>query len=214
MKLNRRTGILLLLLALPVFIWLFLKFFGQNRYDVPVFYEKGVPLDDNCPGGSQQPHAIPAFSLKKVGGQQTATEDIFNNHISAVYFFSYPCDSICFQVMEELARVQDVFERQHDVQVISINENNADLQHLKALSEKFNRLPGQWSFLAGTSEEVGNLMQCGFVLKGHPEKDHPVVLIDGKRRIRGYYSGTDPADIDRLILEVRILLYTLNQDNA
>lgn len=213
MKLNRRTGILLLLLALPVFIWLFLKFFGQNRYDVPVFYEQGAPLDD-CSGGSQQPHAIPSFSLQEVIDQRTATEDIFDNHISAVYFFSYPCDSLCFQVMEELARVQDVFERQHDVQIVSINENSTDPQRLEALPKTFNRLPGQWKFLTGAGEEVANLMQCGFVLENNSKKDHPVVLIDGKRRIRGYYSGTDAVEIDRLILEIRILLYTLNQDNA
>jgi protein SCO1/2 len=32
------------------------------------------------------------------------------------------------------------------------------------------------------------------------------VLVDGKGRIRGYYSGTDPDEVDKLIKDIKIIL--------
>jgi protein SCO1/2 len=45
---------------------------------------------------------------------------------------------------------------------------------------------------------------------GDPETiDHSskLVLVDKERRIRGYYNGTDEKEVDRLILETKILLH-------
>lgn len=210
MKFNGKAGILLLLLALPVFIWLFLKFFGQNRFEVPVYYEEGTS-QQGCPD-DQQPHVIPPFSLQSLSKDVPATEKMLNGRVSAVFFLNPPCDAACIQVMEELARVQDVFEKQGPVQLITISNFKADAREL---ATRFNSREDRWKFLMGESQEVQDLKRCGFVLTQPPETNPSVVLIDEKRRIRGYYAGTDPEDMDRLILEIRILLYTIHQeDNA
>ncbi len=46
--------ILVSILLIPIFIFLFLKFFGQNKFDIPVYYSEGVtspfPFCENYSG--------------------------------------------------------------------------------------------------------------------------------------------------------------------
>ncbi len=204
MNFNKKTGILLFLLAIPVFIWLFLKLFGQNRFEVPVFYEAGLEVA-GCPDTSQ-PHVIPSFSLQGIT-QQTSDEGLINK-LTVVYFFEDPCEGPCAAVMENLAKIQDVFEKQPIIQIWALGEAAVPVADLNELAEQYQSHPDQWKFLTGNQQQIETLKECGFVLK---EDTPSMVLVDGNKRIRGYYAGTDPEEIDRLIVEVRILLRNLQQ---
>lgn len=210
MEMKYKTGMLLVILAIPVFLWLFLKFFGENRYEVPVYYQEGLHIT-GCPSESKE-HTIPAFTLQQAHGEQTISENNLDDQITAVFSFSYPCSAACKEVMEELARVQDAFEEQEMVQILAIDKSSSNPEELRELSQTFQSKSERWKFLTGEKATIETLVQCGFVLKEQKELNHPIVLIDGKRRIRGYYAGTDPEEVDRLILEIKILLYTLNQN--
>lgn len=204
MNFNKKTGILLILLAIPVFIWLFLKLFGQNRFEVPVFYEEGVKVT-GC-SNSSQPHVIPPFSL--LGLAQKTTDEELLNQLTIVYFFAYPCEAQCEEVMENLAKIQDIFESQPLIQIWAIGEAAVAASGLEQLANKYQSRQAQWKFMTGNEQAIETLKQCGFVLEG----DNPsIVLIDGDKRIRGYYTGTDSEEIDRLIVEIRILLRNLRQ---
>ncbi len=212
MKSIRKVGILLALLAVPVLVYFFLRNFGQNHYEVPVYYTDGVAAT-GCPATSQ-PHQVPSISLQQADDSQSPGETTLDNRLSVIYLFSSPCDSACQQVLEELARVQDVFEKEETVQLMAVSGSEAEIPSLRNLAQKFNSRSAQWKFLTGSRQEVQVLAHCGLLLDEQKGVVHPVVLIDGERRIRGYYTGTDAAEIDRLILEIRILLYNINQENA
>ena len=53
----KKTIFLVLTLAIPVSIFLFLKFFGSNTFEVPVLFENGIP---GCTT-TGNPHAVPEF---------------------------------------------------------------------------------------------------------------------------------------------------------
>jgi hypothetical protein len=57
-------------------------------------------------------------------------------------------------------------------------------------------------FLKGQADYLNELLSCALLLKS-PWK---VVLIDDQRRIRGYYDPEDRDEMDRLIVELKILL--------
>ncbi len=57
-------------------------------------------------------------------------------------------------------------------------------------------------FLKGERDYLNELLACDLLLKS-PWK---VVLIDDQRRIRGYYDPADRDEVDRLIVELKILL--------
>ena len=77
----------------------------------------------------------------------------------------------------------------------------------------------KWFFLTGDKSAIYDLARCGFILptldgNGVPDDfvhSDKFVLVDELGRIRGYYSGTNREDVDRLILETKILLHGKQQ---
>ncbi len=210
MRVNLKTGILLVILAIPVFLLLFFQFFGKGHYAVPVFYEDGTALKD-CPQQNGTTYRVPVFSLSQINGQPF-TQTRLADQLSIIYFFSFPCDTACIKVMEAFARIQHVFEHDSVVQLLSIEETGKSPATLTPLANTYQTIPKKWHYLGGESQFVETLKHCGFVID---EQDirHPVVLLDTQGKIRGYYEGTNNEEIDRLIVETRILLYSLKQEH-
>lgn len=72
---------------------------------------------------------------------------------------------------------------------------------LMSLDEKISN-EIQSLFLSGQEDDQHELLTCDLLLKS-PWK---VVLIDDQRRIRGYYDPSDRDEMDRLVVELKILL--------
>ncbi len=209
--------VLLCILMVPVLIILFLRNFGENKYEIPVLYENGVtdPMGEcNYPKGKQ--HTIPDFSFVSQDSSKIG-RDQMEDKITIVDFFFTSCPSICPVMSEEMERVQDAFRNEQEVQMfsISVDPGYDTPKVLGEYAELHEATPGKWFFLNGPKNETYQLARCGFVLpaidgKGNPEDfihSDKFVLVDGKGRIRGYYSGTKREDIDLLILETKILLH-------
>jgi protein SCO1/2 len=89
---------------------------------------------------------------------------------------------------------------------------------LKAYADSYGVNHEQWHLITGDKAEIYNLARKSyFTLKkaevgqgdgGSSDFIHTnnFVLVDGKKRIRGYYDGTSAEDIDRLIEDVENLL--------
>ncbi|MBS9522646.1 SCO family protein [Litoribacter ruber] len=207
--------VLMCILMIPVLIIVFLRTFGTNNYEIPVYYENGV---DNayaeCPVSDEQ-HYIPEFTFTSHLGEAIGREDM-KDKVTIVDFFFTSCPSICPAMSNEMERVQDAFRDNDDVQIysISIDPEYDQPEVLAEYAERHLAKPGKWHFLHGDKDQVYDLAKCGFILPtidGMGEPDDFVhsdkfVLIDGEGRIRGYYSGTTREQVDELILETKILL--------
>ena len=57
----------------------------------------------------------------------------------------------------------------------------------------------------GSPQQIDKFFRCGLILN---EADYTswIILVDSERRIRGYYDGEDDEEVERLDLEVTILL--------
>jgi protein SCO1/2 len=65
---NKKITYLLLALALPGLIFIFLKVFGKNHFDIPVYYQEGISgLPTECTGTYQGQYALPDSSLHAFG---------------------------------------------------------------------------------------------------------------------------------------------------
>ena len=70
-----------------------------------------------------------------------------------------------------------------------------------------------WLFLTGQRDVVANLLRDGFhvAFADDGPADRPIthsdrfVLVDRQLGIRGYYHGSEAADVDRLIRDARVL---------
>ncbi len=91
-------------------------------------------------------------------------------------------------------------------------------EQLKAYARKYDAIPGKWYFLTGSKSQIYNLAMHGYYLptvdaglkEGNPNEtfihSEKLVLVDKEGIVRGFYDGTNKEDVDRLVLEIRVLL--------
>ena len=209
--------VLVCILMIPVLIIVFLKTFATNHYDIPILFEDGVedPFGD-CNFEEAGQHYIPFFEFVSHEEKVKGRADM-EGKITIVDFFFTSCPSICPVMSSEMERVNDAFRNRDEVQIfsITIDPDYDTTEVLREYAERHNAIPGKWHFLTGDKAEIYELARCGFILPtidgyGIPDDfvhSDKFVLVDELGRIRGYYSGTNREEVDRLILETKILLH-------
>lgn len=230
MTVTRKAGILLATLLVPALLYVFLRFGTQNHYVLPRYLPKidstnGEPLMGKVtlPDGSQGMdtvfNRIPPFKLIDQDGK-TVDQSIVKNKIYVADFFFTRCGTICPRISSQLTRVQDIFRNNPDIVFLS---HTVDPEHdrpaqLKAYATKYEAIAGKWYFLTGSKTDIYDLAMHGYYLptvdagvkEGKPDEtfihSEKLVLVDKQGIVRGFYDGTDKEDVDRLVLEIRILL--------
>lgn len=226
-----KAGILTVVLVIPAFIFLYLRFFGENHYTLRRYY----PLEDSTTGNvviRQNPDAkffepkqdtvfrtIPPFRLLDQDSA-VVTGAALKGKIHVADFFFTRCESICPKLSSQLSRVQEVFSQQPDVHLISYS---IDPEHdtpavLRQYAREYDARRDRWTFVTGPQNDMYRLALKGYFLpvqqdedeNGNPDEtfthSEKLVLVDKEGIIRGYYDGTDKKEVDRLILEIRVLL--------
>lgn len=212
---NKKYIVLIAMLTLPPLVFIFLKVFGQNHFELPVYYENGLQsLPTDSP---DKQHYIPKFSFTNQEGKATGTREV-KGHVYVANFIFTRCGSICPQMSRQFQRVQDHFEDNKELKLLSfsVDPTYDTVPVLAAYAQEFEVKPGMWHLLTGSKAEINTLAVRGFALPVaevaqadpanafiHSEK---AVLVDTQGRIRGYYDATDPKEVDRLIAEIQILL--------
>ena len=80
-------------------------------------------------------------------------------------------------------------------------------------AEKYGADAIQWLFLTGAKKDLYNLARYGYLLDVGRDQDDFIptpqfVLVDREGHIRGYYDGTRDREIEKLKVEINILLQT------
>ncbi|SHO65289.1 SCO family protein [Algoriphagus zhangzhouensis] len=209
--------VLVCVLLIPVLIFMFLRGFGENHYDLPIFYQNGVdnPFKE-CNFEDSTQHYIPEFAFTNQEGKTIGRKDM-EGKITIVDFFFTSCPSICPVMSKEMERVNDMFRNNPEVQIlsISIDPEYDTPEILQEYANEHHATPGKWHFLSGSKLETYELARCGFILPtvdglGNPDDfihSDKFTLVDDQGRIRGYYSGTNREDVDLLMLETKVLLH-------
>ncbi len=212
MKNILKTGILLSMLAIPVIVFAFLKLFGENKYELPIITPEFY--DSTAVGSTYRIDSLPEFVLTDQNGNVFTREDLRGKVVAVNFVFSR-CNGICPKMTTQMTRVQRAFRDQDDLIIVS---HSVDPEYdtpavLQEYAEAFEAQSGKWYFLTGNKEEVYRLARYGYNLPaGEDGGDEAflhsdrMILLDRRGRIRGYYSGTDTEEVDRLIVEADLLL--------
>jgi protein SCO1 len=214
MKSPMRTGILLLLLVVPVFVFLFLKKFGKNHYSIRKYYP--VAIDSTGKTSDTTFHKIPAFSLTNQENENITEQDVRGKIVVADFIFTR-CPTICPKMSTQMTRVQDAFTKQNEVKLVSfsVDPERDSVEVLQDYARKYKVRSDKWNLLTGNKKDIYDLARYGFKVSalmgdGGPEDfihTEKLILVDKEGIIRGYYDGTDPEEVDRLIVEAKILIY-------
>lgn len=166
-----------------------------------------------------QGHKIGVFSFTNQDGQQTGLKDVKGKVFVAEYFFT-TCQTICPRMNDQMQRVQLAFKDENNFKILSftVNPEVDSVGQLKRYADEHNAIPGKWHFLTGDKTKLYEAARKYFFLlkKSEVENQGDVgtdfihtnnfVLIDKEQRIRGYYDGTNPKEVDKLIKDAKLIL--------
>lgn len=213
----KKIVILVVVLAVPGFLYYLLTAEGKNRYKpLPVFGPKKLTGTYHQVKGKKIPdtlyHTIPDFNLTDQNGKQVSLKT-FENKIFVAGFFYTHCPTVCRVMNMYMRQLDSVYEKNKRVNFISItvdpeHDNPAELKRYAA---KVNASP-KWRFLTGDTTTVFNLARKGFLVNAlQADKNDfiysdKLILVDQDKHIRGYYIGASTVDIDRLSDEIKVLI--------
>ncbi len=168
---------LIVMLCIPVVIFTFLRFFGNNKFDVEVFHSNGKasPFAEVC----QRTEGQHYISQKLISTPLITIMSVADGNVNA------PIDNI-------LNRLNALFGNEINLIVLATDSLMYHHAEVKLL----------------TVQQLENAIKCELILTNTDN----FVLIDNERRIRGYYAQ-DLDEIDRLIVETKILLENANRGN-
>jgi protein SCO1 len=159
-----------------------------------------------------QGHTISDYRFQNKHGRLVSLQDWNGKIIVANYFFTH-CPSICPKMMYQLKRVQ-AYGGLKNLQMASftVDPERDSVARLQEYASKFD-IKGAWDLLTGNKKDFYRLARNSFMVTAtdgdggpddfiHSEK---LVLIDTQKRIRGFYNGTDEAEVNQLIHDVKKL---------
>lgn len=164
-------------------------------------------------------HKIGDFALLDQNGKAITQSVIENKVFVAEYFFS-TCGSICPIMNVQMQRVQMKFKGNPNVKILSftVDPETDQPNVLKAYAVRHQYLDGQWYFITGKKEDLYALARKSFFVLKPAEAENlgdagndfihtnNFVLVDKRKQIRGYYDGTNPTEVDKLMVDIARLL--------
>lgn len=159
-------------------------------------------------------HTIADFSFVNQNGD-TITQKNYEGKIYVADFFFTTCGSICPKMTTNLADVQKAVLNNPKVLLLShtVFPEVDSIPVLKAYAIKHGVVDSKWNLVTGDKKEIYTMARKSYlaVKLGRPDQLYDMVhtenfvLVDQKRRVRGFYDGTNKDDIKRLLADIDFL---------
>jgi len=205
-----KTGLLIVVLVVPVLVFLFLQGYTTNHFDLPYY----VPLRN--PGtnevviknGDTAFYQIQGFSLPSFDKKSIVTAAVLQGKTTVINTLNEPCDEGCQKVLTQLTRIYALHQTYPSLALLTIVSGEGKPTKSIAARQK----PGWLIVQESDSTNTGTLQNIFHLLpEGENRQTIPVydqlMLVDGQGYIRGYYDARKTEEIERLLGEIRVLQY-------
>ena len=159
-------------------------------------------------------HTIADFSLINQNGE-TVTQDTYKDKIYVADFFFTTCPTICPIMTDHMYQIQKEIINDDDVMLLShsVTPKIDSVAQLKKYAKEKGVIDRKWNLVTGDKKQIYRLARKSyFAVKTDGNGDEydmihteNFLLIDKKRRIRGFYNGTKPEDIEQLLEDIQTL---------
>lgn len=160
-------------------------------------------------------HSIPEFEFVNQYGEKV-TNSTFKNKIYVTEYFFTTCQSICPVMNDNLQTIYSEFKNEPDFMILShtVDPETDSVPVLLDYAKRHGVSDRKWQFVTGEKTKLYELARKGYILNAEEGNGGPedfihtqnFALIDKDRHIRGYYDGTDSAEVRRLSSEIKLLL--------
>ncbi|MEN0054796.1 MAG: SCO family protein [Mucilaginibacter sp.] len=143
----------------------------------------------------------------------TITGKSLDGKIYVADFFFTTCPSICPVMHRNMLNVYKEFKNDDNFRIIShsIDPKYDTVAVLKKYADKLGISGNTWWLLNGTKEQTYGIAKNYLVSvqeknpQGEYIHDGYFILVDKQKRLRGTYDGTDPAQVTKLIADIKTL---------
>lgn len=159
-------------------------------------------------------HTIEDFSFTNQNGK-TITQKDYEGKIYVADFFFTTCPSICVPMGENMAWLQEQIKNNPKVMLLShtVTPDIDTPEVLKAYALKKGAIDSKWNLVTGKKEDIYYIARKSYLAVKttnsselydmvHTEN---FVLVDQKKRIRGFYDGTNLEEVKKLLEDIKFL---------
>lgn len=160
-------------------------------------------------------HQIPDFEFINQDSVKVTQKD-FEGKIYIADFFFTTCPTICPKMKTQMLRI---YEKYKDNPKVGILSHSIDPRHdtPAVLREFMNNLgikSKMWQMVTGDKAKIYEIGQKSYMVSATDDPTQPggivhsgaFILVDKNRHIRGIYDGTEPTKVDRLMIDMEVLL--------
>lgn len=180
----------------PLGVFALVKWYENSYTKLPVLGPEG--------------HTIADFQLENQHGTTTTLKDWNDKIVVADFFFTH-CPVICPKMTRSLKEVQRLYINDTDLLISSFTvdpERDSSAQ-LRAYAKKMD-IQRNWLLLTGDKKELYRLARKSFMITATDGDGGPddfihselLILVDPQKRIRGYYNGTIPSEVEQLVKDI------------
>ncbi|PKA82828.1 protein SCO1/2 [Ulvibacter sp. MAR_2010_11] len=206
-------GIVLLVLSV-IIISIIYSILNPKRV-LPVYQPADVTaqLVDSTLQHVKKYHTIDNFSLTNQNGKEITQSD-YENKIYVADFFFTTCQTICPIMTDHMVEIQEKLKNDASVLLLShtVMPETDSVPLLKKYAAEKGVDDQKWNLVTGDKKQIYDLARKSYLAaKDNPYSPYDLihtenfVLVDTKKRVRGYYDGTDPKAIEQLLEDIQIL---------
>lgn len=159
-------------------------------------------------------HKIADFRLINQNGEEV-TQQNYQDKIYVADFFFTTCQTICPIMTGHMKEIQERLRDDNDVLLLShsVTPKIDSVARLKKYAIEKGVNDAKWNLVTGDKKQIYDLARKSYLAAKSDGDGGPYdmvhtenfILVDKKKHIRGFYDGTNPEEIDRLIEDIAIL---------
>jgi protein SCO1/2 len=207
-------GIVLLILSI-IIISIIYQVLKPNEV-LPIFQPSKVntELVDSTIQHVKKYHIISDFSLINQNGK-TITQEDYKDKIYVADFFFTTCQTICPIMTDHMIEIQNKLKNDSTIMLLShsVTPEIDSVAQLKKYALKNGVDDTKWNLVTGEKKEIYKLARKSYLAvktDGNGDEYDMIhtenfILVDKKKRIRGFYDGTDVLVIEQLLKDIEIL---------
>ncbi|RXR21055.1 SCO family protein [Flavobacterium amnicola] len=214
--LNRFKTLLVVLFFLSIVIISLFYFVLNPKKTLPVYTPSIVnpELVDTTVQHIANNHFIADFAFTNQNGK-TITQKEYEGKIYVADFFFTTCPSICPLMTDNMVWLQEKIKNNPKVMLLShsVTPDIDSVPVLKAYAKRKGVLDSKWNLVTGDKKDIYYIARKSYlaVKTGNPSELYDMVhtenfvLVDEKRRVRGFYDGTKREEVEKLLADINFL---------
>jgi protein SCO1 len=213
---SRFKYLILVLSFLSVLIICLFYFALRPKKTLPIYTPSMVnpELVDTTVQHIANNHTIEDFSFINQNGK-VITQKEYEDKVYVADFFFTTCPTICPIMSTNMVWLQDKIKNNSKVMLLShsVTPDIDSVPVLKKYAKEKGVIDSKWNLVTGNKKDIYYIARKSYlaVKTGSPSELYDMVhtenfvLIDQKKRVRGFYDGTKIEEVERLLEDIVFL---------